>query len=308
MGIKVELNDEQISERAVQRYNELHESGQIPEQMSYKRAMDELVGQERMKERKVDPGETKEWTFENVRLKNPDDPNAIFFVRYKYRATSTPPDDKVLGIWQVGDLRQLLGGAKMKTPIFNYEQSEVVRTSHEFIVPASALADDGYLEIKFYNHPAYNQTTIILEELEILYQTGTFTENYIRSTLMILVRLIFLTILGISLTTWLSFPVAILVCVVVFFAGLTNGFILDAISSLEATAGIIYSLTVKPMLWLLPQFDGDYNPNGYIVAGRTLRWAFLGMTTVMTLLVKGFLLLLAGMLIFNRREVAKTTT
>ena len=196
----------------------------------------------------------------------------------------------------------------METPVYNHEQPEKIEVIHEFAVPADAIADDGYLAVRFYNNPAYNRTTIIPEELEVLYQTGTFTENFIRAVLMILVRLVFLSVLGISLTTWLSFPVAILVCLVVFFAGLTNGFILDAIDSLGAAAGMVYAFTIKPLLWLLPQFDGDYNPNDYIVSGRTLRWGFLAMTVTVTLLVKGLLLLLAGMLIFRRREVAKAVT
>ena len=56
---------------------------------------------------------------------------------------------------------------------------------------------------------------------------------------------------------------------------------------------------------LFPQFDGPYNPNGYIVDGRTLQWVFLASVAGVTLLVKGLLLLMAGMLIFSRREVAK---
>jgi len=98
------------------------------------------------------------------------------------------------------------------------------------------------------------------------------------------------------------------VCVFVFCVGLTNGFIMEAIDSLNATAGMVYSFLVKPLLWLLPQFDGDYNPNGYIVDGRTLRWAFLATTAAITILVKGLLILLGGMLIFSRREVAKAVT
>jgi hypothetical protein len=261
-----------------------------------------------MKAQKVDPGERKEWDFENVHVKNPDDPNSIFFIRCQYQATTPPPDEKVFGIWRIGDLRPLREGSRPKTPIYNIERAGAIRVSHEFAIPADAIAEDGYLGIAFFNSSSFNQTTIIPEELEVLYQTGGFTENFIRAVLMILVRLIFLAVLGISLTTWLSFPVAILVCVSVFFVGLTNGFIMDAIDSLGATAGIIYSLTVKPLLWLLPQFDGDYNPNGYIVDGRTIQWTFLAMTTLVTLLVKGLLMLLAGMLIFSRREVAKAVT
>ncbi|MEN8128523.1 MAG: hypothetical protein ABFR90_12085 [Planctomycetota bacterium] len=309
VGIEAAIDKDLLSNRAKNRYDELKKTGQVPEQMSYGRIMSELFGQEMMKAKKVDPGEVKEWEFENVWVKNPDDPNAILFVRCQYKVTVTPPDEKVFGTWRIGDLRQLRVGAKPVTPIYSIPpRAEAIRVTQEFAVPADAIADDGYLGIAFYNDPSLNQTTIIPEDLEVLYQTGGFTENFIRATLMILVRLIFLAVLGISLTTWLSFPVAILVCVTVFFVGLTNGFIMDAIDSLSATAGIIYSLTIKPLLWLLPQFDGDYNPNGYIVDGRTIRWAFLAMTAIVTLLVKGLLMLAAGMLIFSRREVAKAVT
>jgi len=308
VGIKAAFDKDLLSVRAKSRYEELEKSGQIPEQMSYGRIMGELFGQEMMKAKKVDPGEVKEWEYENVRVKSPDDPNTLLFVRYKYQTAVTPPDEKVFGMWRIGDLRQLRGGAKLTTPIYNIEQAEAIGVIHEFAIPTNAIADDGYLGIAFFNNPSLNQTTIIPEELEVLYQTGGFTENFIRAVLMILMRLIFLAVLGISLTTWLSFPVAVLVCVSVFFVGLTNGFILDAIDSLGATAGIIYSLSVKPLLWLLPQFDGDYNPNGYIVDGRTIQWTFLATTAIVTLLIKGLLMLFVGMLIFSRREVAKAVT
>ena len=308
VGVESFLDKEQLKEKAQKHYKELKDSGQIPEEMSYQRAIRELLGQEVMKAQKVDPGEVKEWDFENVRVKNPDGPNAIIFVRCQFRVTVPPPDETVFGMWRIGDLRQLKIGGKMVTPIYNVERRAAVRTAQEFVIPADAIAEDGYLGIAFYNNPALNQTTIIPEDLEVLYRTGSFTENFFRAVLMVLVRLVFLAVLGISLTTWLSFPVAILVCVLVFFVGLTNGFILDAIDSLGATAGIVYSLTVKPLLWLLPQFDGDYNPNSYIVDGRTIRWGFLLMNAVTALLAKGLLVLIAGCLIFSRREVAKAVT
>jgi hypothetical protein len=308
MGVEPIVDEDLLNRAALASYKEMEKTGQIPEQMSYRQVIGELYGQEIMKSRKVDPGEVKEWEFEGVRVKNPDDPNAILFVRCQYQVTTTPPDEKVFGMWKVGDLRQFRTGGKSRTPIYDIERSGAIRVAQEFTIPASAIADDGFLGIAFYNNPGLNQTTIIPEELEVLYQTGGFSENFIRAVLMILVRLVFLAVLGISLTTWLSFPVAILVCVSVFFVGLTNGFILDAIGGLKPVAGVVYSLTVKPLMWLLPQFDGDYNPNGYIVDGRTIRWAFLAMTAALTILVKGLLILLAGMLIFSRKEVAKAVT
>jgi len=306
IGIKAQLDKDLIRNRARQRYDELKSLDQLPEDMSYARIMSELYGQETIKAKRVDPGETKEWDFEDVRVKNPDDPNTFVFVRYKYQATSPPPDEKVYGMWLVGDLRQFkAGAAKIKTDFYRVERDEVIRMTHEFAVPAVYIAEDDYVGIGFFNSPALNQTAIIPEDLELLYQTGNFTANYFRAVLMILVRLVFLAVAGISLTTWLSFPVAVLVCITIFFVGLTNGFILDAIQGLGATAGMMYSILLKPLLWLLPQFDGVYNPNDYIVGGRTIQWTFLAITALITLLVKGLLLLLAGILIFHRREVAR---
>jgi hypothetical protein len=305
VGVKTVLNKEELNKRAMDRFNELKGQGQIPEGMTFSEAIRELYGQEVMKVQKVDLGQIKEWAFENIRVKNPQDPNAILFVRYKLQAVTPPADDTIVGRWRVGDLRQLQAGGKITTPIYPFGRSDTVRTVHEFPVPAVVLASDGYLGVDFLNDPSFNQTTVIPEDVEVLYQTGTFTENYLRAVLLIYVRLIFLAVLGISLSTWLSFPVTILVCLVVFFAGLTNGFILDAIDGLQAVIGMIYTFTIKPLLWLLPQFDGDYNPGGYIVEGRTLRWTFLAVTAGLTLLVKALLMLLLGMLIFSKREVAK---
>lgn len=308
VGIQAPLDEDKIERAAQKHYGELEARGELPENRSHNQIVNDLEGLERMIAKKADPGEVKEWEFEKVRVTKQEDPNTLLFVRYELQATAPPPDGKVFGVWRIGDLRQLEGGVKIETPIYDIQQTDEVRVIREFAIPANAIAEDGYLGIAFYNHPNYNRATIILEEFEILYQTDTFTENFLRAVLMILVRLTFLAVLGISLTTWLSFPVAILVCVFVFSVGLTNGFILEAIDSLGVTAGMVYSILVKPLLWLLPQFDGDFNPNGYIVDGRTIRWTFLATSAAITILVKGLLLLLFGMLIFSRREVAKAVT
>ncbi|MHC5162024.1 MAG: hypothetical protein ACYSO4_02715, partial [Planctomycetota bacterium] len=113
VGVESFLDKEQLKEKAQKHYKELKDSGQIPEEMSYQRAIRELLGQEVMKAQKVDPGEVKEWDFENVRVKNPDDPNALIFVRCQFRVTVPPPDETVFGMWRIGDLRQLKIGGKV---------------------------------------------------------------------------------------------------------------------------------------------------------------------------------------------------
>ncbi|MHC5191601.1 MAG: ABC transporter permease, partial [Planctomycetota bacterium] len=156
VGVESFLDKEQLKEKAQKHYKELKDSGQIPEEMSYQRAIRELLGQEVMKAQKVDPGEVKEWDFENVRVKNPDDPNALIFVRCQFRVTVPPPDETVFGMWRIGDLRQLKIGGKVVTPIYNVERRAAVRTAQEFVIPADAIAEDGYLGLAFYNNPALN--------------------------------------------------------------------------------------------------------------------------------------------------------
>jgi hypothetical protein len=104
----------------------------------------------------------------------------------------------------------------------------------------------------------------------------------------------------------MSFPVAMLACVVVFLAGTVNGFIVESIDSLGRGPGMVYGFTIKPLLLLLPRFDGPYNPTKYIVSGRVVSWYFLLRGAAITLALKGALLTALGMLVFRYREVAKS--
>ena len=312
-GMQVTYDEAQVRQAAEERFRMLRDSDQIPREMSQPQAMRELMAQERMLAKSCPPGRARRWDFEGVRFKVPDDPDdpdgteATIFIRYKFEAATPPPDDTIYGTWRVGDLRQMDAGMeRARTPIYEVQRGEVTRSYHEFSVPVEAVADDGFLSVAFFNNPALNRTTVILEDVEVLFDSGTFSTNYLRSLLLIYVRLAFLAALGVSVTTWLSFPVAILVCVVIFLAGTANTFILDSLDGVGLTMGIIYQFTLRPILWMLPQFDGIYNPSYYIINGRLIEWSFLAATVSVTLFVKAVAVLLLGVWVFSRREIAKT--
>jgi hypothetical protein len=177
---------------------------------------------------------------------------------------------------------------------------------HEFKVPVDAIADDGYISVMFDNYYD-NMGSVIVEEMEVLYKGGSFGGNFVRVNLMIFARLIFLSVLGISLSTWLSFPVAILVCFMVFFVGTVNGFVTDSFGYMESKAILIlYNLTFKPLLWLFPRFDGDFNPTRFMISARLLSWSFLGQVYVTMVAMKSLILLILGIWIFGNREIART--
>ena len=103
-AIAARVDMDKIIEATRQRYQKLKEQGLLPEGMSQTRILSELAGQERMRDESVEVGSQKIWEFYNIKVA---DPNTRVFVRFKYETSIEPPDEKVYGLWSVGDLRQL---------------------------------------------------------------------------------------------------------------------------------------------------------------------------------------------------------
>lgn len=298
------IDEEKIQRLALEEYRKLKENRQLPDDLSNKRILFELEAKYRGIETNVPVGSSHRWVFENIKGLDPDE---TVFIQYKFAVAIPRPDDKVYAVWDIGDDRQYkLDRAQWKTDVYRVPRIDAVRTVQEFQVPARAVSEDGFISVVFHN-PVQNQTTVIPQEVKLLYRSGTFTSNFIRSVLVILARIIFLAALGVSFSTWLSFPVAILICVVVFFAGTVNGFIADSLDGLSMVAAIFYSITIKPMLWFLPQFDGEFSPAPYIIAGESIGWMFLVRIFAVTVFLKAMLLTLFGIFVFHKKEIARIT-
>jgi len=289
-------------------YNRLADSGQLEELfkgLSRKQIIDRLTKQHKLQKRSAPVGHELVWEFHNVK---PMAAGESLFIRFKYDVSVNPPDLQVYGKWRIGDIRQLRYGMGAETPIRDYNRKDLIRTFHEIEVPADVVADDGYLAVVFVNVPL-NDTTVIfpLEQgLEVLYKADTFTANYARAVLFILVRLIFLAALGLLASSFLSFPVSILLCLVVFFTANFSGFILESFEYLGENVSDIYSYTFAPLMHVLPQFD-KFNPSRYLVAGRLMSWELLGKALAIMVFLKAFVLLVCSIVIFNYREIAKVT-
>lgn len=298
------FDTEQIKKQAWDKYIALKKSDQLPKRLTRKQVLSELESQKRLEKRAIAPARALTWEFHNLKAKGKS-----VFIRYKYNVAVNPPDLKIHGRWEIGDFRQLkYGTAKMKTPFYRVDRSDAIRTVQEVVLPADAIADDGYVAVRFVNLPA-NRTVVIfpLEDgLEVLYKTGSFKNNFFRAVLLIMARLIFLAALGISVSTWLSFSVAILFCMVVFFTGSINSFIIDSFGYVENEIIGFYTLLARPFMWALPRFDADYNPIKYVVLAKMLRPAMLLGASGM-LLLKSLCLLLFGVFVFSRREIAQIT-
>lgn len=287
-------------------YNRLERTGQLREAyptLSRDQILRELTLRKQLEQRAAGVGEGLVWEFQNVK---PLDPNQSIFIRFKYDVAVEPPNGLIYGRWQIGDMRQVRYGMDFQSPIWPEDRADPVRTFREIEVPARVIADDGYLAVGYLNVPL-NSTTVIfpLEDgLEILYKADTFTANYIRGVLLIVFRLIFLACLGLLASSFLSFPVAILFCLVIFFTGTVSGFVLESFDQLSANLWQIYSYTIGALVRLLPQFD-KYNPTSFLVPGRLIAWSFLGRVLLSMVCIKAFLLVVLALIIFSFRELAK---
>lgn len=292
-----------VSEEVLEAYNELERTGQLLPGYSKQGTIELLTGRKILEKRAASVGRELVWQFHNVK---PLDPEQNLFIRFKYDVSVNPPDLSVYGRWIVGDDRQVDYGTALETPIYTFDRKDLIRTFHEIEVPADAVADDNYLAVGFLNVPLNNTVVIFPPEdgLEVLYKADSFTANFARGALLILFRLIFLASLGILAATFLSFPVAILFCLVIFLTGTINGFIMESFDFMSENISQLYTYTIRPIVQLLPQFD-KFSPAKFLVPARLLSWATLAKVGGLMVCVKSFLLLAVALLVFSYKEIAK---
>ena len=286
-----------VTDEVLDTYRKLEKSGQLPPGVSRQKIIAELTSRKRLEKRAAVVGRELLWEFHNVK---PVDPDRSLFIRFKYDVSVNPPDLNIYSRWFIGDNRPYPPQG------YIFDRKDLIRTFYEIEVPADAVAEDGYLAIGFFNVPLNNTPVIFSskEGLEVLYKADTFTANFLRAVSLILFRLVFLACLGILASTFLSFPVAILLCFVVFFTGTISGFIIESFDYLSENLSSVYFYTIRPVITLLPQFD-KFNPSKFLVPARILDWSLLAKAAGLMVCIKAFFLLLLALLIFSYREIAK---
>jgi hypothetical protein len=282
------------------RYEELKKLDRLPPDYTPEQVIAELTKQAQLAKRAAGVGDMRVWEFDNVR------PLAeSMFIRFKYDVFPNPPDSQVYGRWLAGDYQYIKYGEQPRTPIYDQVHKHAARTFHEVEFPAEVVPEHGRLAIAFMNVPLNNTTVIFPPDgLEVLYKADSFGDNFLRAVLLILFRLIFLACLGILASSFLSFPVAILFCLVLFLTASFSGFVIESFDYLSANVGIVYSYTLKWAIRLLPQFD-EYNPTKFMVPARLLEWSVLAKCAFVMVCMKAFLLFLLGLFIFRYREIAR---
>jgi hypothetical protein len=294
-----------VRAEVLQLYEKLKEEKQLPEGVGYGEIIKNLTQLKKLEKQAVGVGGEIRWQFDNIRI---TDPNQKLFIRYKFDVAVNPPDLNIDGGWMVGDLRQFPMAPQGPGSIYLFQRKDTIRTFRELEVPAHAVASDGHLEVAFINLPT-NDTVVIFqpgEGLELLYKAESYTINFIKAVLMIFLRLVFLACIGIFAAAFLSFPVAILLCLLVFCTASVSGFILESFNYLGREIGTIYKFTIGMLIRMIPRFD-LYNPSAYLVPARLIGWSLLAKITGLMVCLQSLVVLLFSLLIFKFKEIAKIT-
>jgi ABC-type transport system involved in multi-copper enzyme maturation permease subunit len=307
-GLKPEPVD--VSKDVQQTFKSLVQRGQITQEQlanedSRRQIIEELTRSKELASRSAAVGQELVWQFNNVKIKSTES-GALLFIRFKYEVSVQPPDMMVNSVWEVGDDRDIRLGQPPKTKIEQVPRRDKIKAFHEIKVGADVVASDGYLAVGFINPPQLNDTVVIFppDGLEVLYKADSFSANFVRAVLLIFLRLIFLSCLGVFAASFLSMPTALLFCLIVFATASVSNFVFESFDTLNKNTNLIYSVTVKPLLRILPRFD-EMDPSRYLIPSRLLSWLVLGWTGLVVICVKSLLLFLLGVLFFSRREIAK---
>lgn len=253
-------------------------------------------------------------------------------LRLRPQSLSRPPDQRVHLILAVND-----------RPFGAFTLADGI--AHVIDLPVSVIRPDGSVEIRIANINAANPNLTYPSSvsfspgrgLQVLYQAGGFAPNLIRAMAVIWVRLAYLAMLGLAAATFLSFPVACLLSLLVYFTASASGFLIESMQHYTAlpSQDLTWSdhvvatwndffdqISSENGFWeaikipvrvvghtfvaLTPSFS-QYNPvpplaDGLLVESRMLGRALLNVGLLWTSCCA-----LVGWLIFRRRELASIT-
>ena len=231
------------------------------------------------------------------------------FLRVKFNAAQTSVSATYGALWQVGvpDTARLWRSDMM---------SLASDTFHEFQIPANLFDDNGNLTIVFINP---NDTALLFpieDGMEVLFHQGGFGLNYARGLGIIWCWMALLAALGLAAASFLSFPVAAFLALAVLTLGLSSGSLANVVSEGTIWSGggesgapggtpadIVAVPIFRAVLWVI-NIAKACSPIDALSTGRSIPWAQLAAAFGKIVLLLGGLIGLAGIGIFNRRELA----
>lgn len=265
------------------------------------------------------PGRPVSWVIKGVPQLDETD---WLTVRFRHHSSAASRDHEVLDLFVFVDRN----GKKITEP---FMRKFKVDAPHKFFVRPDVVGKDGTVRIQYVNlDPEVEVLFPAVGGLQLLYPKATMGENFVRVGAMIFFQLAFYAMVGIFASTFLSFPVAVLLTASVFFIAMMKDLIyVEFIPKVTVFGpdmappgtpqpfGDVLLRNVLAMFFAIFPGFGEYNTiplisEGYCVP--SVSGGFLGIfggpsllkCFVWVPLVRGGILALVGWYLFWRRELA----
>ena len=245
-------------------------------------------------------GDSKTWTFKDLPVSLQENPEQKLKLRYKINSSRNVSGSICTTKWQIGD------GAPFDKTVYTGEYCEI-------LIPVDAIRN-GTLYITATHREASSGAISfpVHKGLEVYYPYGRFYENYYRGLFLIFIILSFLALVSLFTSTFLTFPVAILLGIYILFLGLLANFLIELVpegtarlSKFQENIWFYFSQNgVRVLFVLLPNF-GQYDPINSLASGYVVEWNLLAKAILILLFLRGGILTALGCLLFHFREIGK---
>ncbi len=257
----------------------------------------------------IPPGHDRVFVFEN--LKPPEDRDVAYQVRFRARGTHLPADAKLHLGWVILD-------PETHVPLDTLETQERASEMHQFLLRAANVIKNGRIVLGVTNLDPRARATIYFDgrdSIQVLYKVGTFEGNYLKTIVLLLCRLAFLSALGVFFSTFVSFPVACFCVLFCYAMCIGMPWWLEAIGAqIEIPdpkidpyghfGPLVRGVLVPLMKLAFPNF-ATYSGVERLIDGIDISTATMLQAIAHTLGLGLLLLVLPGWLIFRSREVAE---
>jgi hypothetical protein len=240
----------------------------------------------------------------------------VMSIRFKMRAPKQPlaeriqgrvlETDKVLCYWGVGDPRK----AEFLETVDQYP----IHMYYEVEIPQQGVEPDGTIILLFQNvDPRAIPTVFDIAngDLEVLYRVGSWELSLVQALLAAVIPLACLASFAVCASTFLSFPVGVLICFILFVVSSSNAFLAEALAVTDEYAPPpeqqtwdyqLRRVTLAGLTQVLA--IGDVNPVRHLLEGRAVGWGLIGSHAWKFVLLKSGLVLVVAVIVFRRRELA----
>ncbi|KPK84915.1 MAG: hypothetical protein AMJ81_04580 [Phycisphaerae bacterium SM23_33] len=249
--------------------------------------------------RLVQPGQQLPLIFSGVRP--PAGRRELLKLRYKFYAIRRPQSGLVKSLWVAEN--------PQKGRQFEWRDDPVDAASTWEIAP-EAVTDDHRLLVFYQNGPENPTAVKILpDEITLLYRVGGFEANLAHAAALMLVRLMFLAACGVLFGVWMTFPVAALTCLIIFFLGCMGHFVQEATKlSPYSDRGVLdytsYALA-RFAFFFMPNLPLVSSPADALRDGTVISWRVLAAEALTGTGLRALAGLVLGSLIFWRKELAR---